>query len=138
MSIVSGISEAERARQRAMSIATFCERYDIGRTKAYEEIKLKRLRARKCGKRTIITDDDAEDWLNGIRRPYVVTGAYPQTLRGKIGDVPRHIVRQLEDGLRRWLVHPYTDAAKDDRHKNVFSNNVAYFEKELKWFRERW
>ena len=30
---------------------------------------------------------------NGIRRPYVVTGAYSQTLRGKIVDVPRHIVR---------------------------------------------
>jgi hypothetical protein len=75
---------------------------------------------------------------NGIRRPYVVTGAYPQTLRGKIGDVPRHIVRQLEDGLRRWLDHPYKDAAKDDRHKKVFSDNVAYFEKELKSFRKRW
>ena len=23
-------------------------------------------------------------------------------------------------------------------HKKVFSDNVAYFEKELKWFRERW
>ena len=57
---------------------------------------------------------------NGIRRPYAVTGVYPQTLRGKIGDVPRHIVRQLEDGLRRWLDHPYKDAARDDRHKKVF------------------
>jgi hypothetical protein len=28
---------------------------------------------------------------NGIRRPYVVTGAYSQTLRGKIVDVPRHM-----------------------------------------------
>ena len=68
----------------------------------------------------------------------MVTGAYPQTLRGKIGDVPRHIVRQLEDGLRRRLDHPYKDAAKDDTQKKVFSDNVAYFEKELKWFRERW
>ncbi len=63
---ISGAERQRRARQRAMSIATFCERYDIGRTKAYEEIKLKRLRARKCGKRTIITDDDAEDWLRRL------------------------------------------------------------------------
>ena len=62
----SKISEAERqrrARQRAMSIAEFCTRYGLGRTTVYEEIKSGRLRARKCGKRTLITDDDGEDWL---------------------------------------------------------------------------
>lgn len=60
------LSEAERqrrARHRAMSIAEFCERYGPGRTTTYQEIKAGRLRARKCGKRTIITDDDAERWL---------------------------------------------------------------------------
>ena len=44
------ISEAEqqrRDRQRAMSIAEFCERYGPGRTKAYEELKSGRLRGRK-------------------------------------------------------------------------------------------
>ena len=46
-----------------MSIAEFCERYGPGRTTTYQEIKAGRLRARKCGKRTIITDDDAERWL---------------------------------------------------------------------------
>jgi len=69
MNTVSKISEAEQARrghQRAMSLARFCQRYDIGRTKAYEEIKLKRLKARKCGKRTIIGEDDAEEWLRSL------------------------------------------------------------------------
>jgi excisionase family DNA binding protein len=63
------ISEAERRRralQRAMSIEQFCERYEIGRTTAYAEIKEGRLRARKCGKRTVIADDDAEDWLQHL------------------------------------------------------------------------
>jgi len=46
-----------------MSISAFCIRYDIGRTTVYEEIKQGRLRALKCGKRTIITVDDAEAWL---------------------------------------------------------------------------
>ena len=46
-----------------MSIAEFCERYGPGRTTAYQEIKAGRLRARKCGKRTIIAEDDAERWL---------------------------------------------------------------------------
>jgi hypothetical protein len=66
MNSIPKISEAERRRrawQRAMSLAEFCQRYDIGRTKAYEEIKLGRLRVRKCGKRSLITEDDAEDWL---------------------------------------------------------------------------
>jgi predicted DNA-binding transcriptional regulator AlpA len=63
------ISDAEqhcRARQRAMNIPEFCERYGPGRTKAYEELKSGRLRARKIGKRTVITDDDAEEWLRHL------------------------------------------------------------------------
>jgi excisionase family DNA binding protein len=69
MDDICEISEREqqgRSRQRAMSIDEFCERYGPGRTKAYEELKSGRLRARKCGKRTIITEDDAEDWLRRL------------------------------------------------------------------------
>jgi excisionase family DNA binding protein len=53
-------------RQRAMSIDEFCEHYRVGRTTAYEEIKRGRLRARKCGRRTIIGDDDGEDWFRRL------------------------------------------------------------------------
>jgi excisionase family DNA binding protein len=63
---ISQRDPARRARQRAMSIAQFSERYGPGRTTIYEEIKLGRLRARKCGKRTLITEDDAEDWLRSL------------------------------------------------------------------------
>jgi excisionase family DNA binding protein len=63
---ISKIEQQRRARQRAMSIAEFCERYGVGRTKAYEELKSGRLRGRKIGKRTIITEDDAEDWLQHL------------------------------------------------------------------------
>ena len=65
-----GISEAERQRrarqrvlaeQRAFDVKIFCRRYSVGRTTAYGEMKAGRLRARKVGKRTIITEDDAED-----------------------------------------------------------------------------
>ena len=55
-----------RARQRAMSIDGFCKGYGIGRTKAYEELNAGRLRARKAGRRTIITADDAENWLSRL------------------------------------------------------------------------
>ena len=55
-----------RAWQRGMSIRAFCETYDVGRTKAYEEINAGRLRALKAGRRTIVTADDAEAWLSGL------------------------------------------------------------------------
>jgi hypothetical protein len=60
------IAQQEHARQRGMSISQFCQRYGVGRTKAYEEIRAKRLRARKAGKRTIIDGDDAEDWFQHL------------------------------------------------------------------------
>jgi len=69
MDVLQTISKVEQQRcalQRAMSIAEFCQRYGIGRTTAYAEIKEKRLRGRKIGKRTIITEDDAEEWLRHL------------------------------------------------------------------------
>jgi excisionase family DNA binding protein len=66
MEQIMSVTERERSRQRAMSVPEFCERYNVGRTLAYEEINSGRLRARKVGKRTIITDDDAEDWLRSL------------------------------------------------------------------------
>jgi excisionase family DNA binding protein len=52
--------------QRALSVEEFCRRYSIGRTKAYQELGAGRLRARKVGKRTLITEDDAEAWLSRL------------------------------------------------------------------------
>ena len=63
------LSDRERQRrelQRAMSIRTFCKTYDIGRTSAYTEIRAGRLKVRKVGRRTIITADDAEEWLSRL------------------------------------------------------------------------
>jgi hypothetical protein len=55
-----------RSQQRGMSIDDFCERYGPGRTKTFEEIKSGRLRAKKIGSRTIIAEDDAEEWLRQL------------------------------------------------------------------------
>ena len=68
---MSDYGQVRRVLQRAMSLSQFCERYGPGRTKAYEELKSGRLRARKIGKRIIIAEDDAEDWL---RRLPVIEG----------------------------------------------------------------
>jgi hypothetical protein len=55
-----------RSQQRAMSLAEFCRDYGTGRTTAYREIKMGRLRVRKCGKRTLVLQDDAEAWLRSL------------------------------------------------------------------------
>ncbi|MGO9686165.1 MAG: helix-turn-helix domain-containing protein [Beijerinckiaceae bacterium] len=49
-----------------MSIDEFCERYGPGRTTAYAELNSGRLRGRKIRRRTVITEDDAEDWLRRL------------------------------------------------------------------------
>ena len=54
--------------QFAYSIDESAEISGLGRTKIYEEIKAKRLIARKCGKRTIILLSDAKAWLQGLPR----------------------------------------------------------------------
>jgi hypothetical protein len=63
---ISDREQLRQSHQRAMSIARFSEDYAIGRTKAYEELKSGRLRGLKIGKRTIISQDDAEVWLRQL------------------------------------------------------------------------
>ena len=53
--------------ERAFTLPEFCRQYKIGRTKAYEEINAERLKAVKCGAKTIIRADDAEAWLASLR-----------------------------------------------------------------------
>ena len=52
--------------KRALSIAGFCERYGVGRTTAYAEIRAKRLHIVKVGKRTLVLADAAETWLRNL------------------------------------------------------------------------
>jgi hypothetical protein len=46
----------------AQSVEDFAAAHGIGRTVAYKEIKLGRLRAAKVGRRTLITAEAAADW----------------------------------------------------------------------------
>jgi excisionase family DNA binding protein len=52
--------------RRGFTIDEFCRRYPVGRTKVYGELSSGRLRARKIGRRTIITADDAEAWFSRL------------------------------------------------------------------------
>ena len=57
------IMEVEK---RAFSLNEFCNRYGIGRTTAYEEIKAGRLQVVKAGKRSLVPADAAESWLQNL------------------------------------------------------------------------
>jgi excisionase family DNA binding protein len=50
----------------ALSIDGFCKLYGLGRTCAYELIKERKLRAVKCGSRTLILRQDAETWARSL------------------------------------------------------------------------
>jgi excisionase family DNA binding protein len=48
--------------QHAFSIDGFGKCFGIGRTKIYAEIRAGRLRAKKVGRRTLISRDEAHRW----------------------------------------------------------------------------
>lgn len=61
-------SESAPPSKRAFSIEEFCRTYGICRASAYVEIKEGRLRIRKCGRRTLIAVEDAENWFSSLSR----------------------------------------------------------------------
>ena len=50
----------------AMTVPEFCRWARLGRTAVYREIKLKRLKLRKCGAKSLILVADAQDWLKQL------------------------------------------------------------------------
>lgn len=52
--------------KRAFSIPEVCQISSIGRTRVYGEIKAGNLRAKKCGRRTVIRAEDLDAWLDGL------------------------------------------------------------------------
>lgn len=74
------IDPRQNLPKRGLSLDEFCHLYGTGRTLAYEEIKTGRLRARKVGRRTVISRDDAESWLRQLPtiEPNDVSLAPPQ------------------------------------------------------------
>jgi hypothetical protein len=55
-------SQPEAHELGAMSVKEFCKKYRIGTTKFYEEVKVGRLRAVKCGSRTLVLNRDSMAW----------------------------------------------------------------------------
>ena len=52
--------------KRVLTVAEFCERYNLSRTKAYEFMNQGKLRSLKIGAKRVITNDAAEEWLSSM------------------------------------------------------------------------
>jgi excisionase family DNA binding protein len=50
----------------ALTVHDFCKQYRIGRDKFYNEVRSRRLRALKVGKKTLILKRDAEAWVESL------------------------------------------------------------------------
>jgi excisionase family DNA binding protein len=50
----------------ALSPDAFCREYNLGTTKLYELLKDGELKARKCGRRTLIAREEAERWFASL------------------------------------------------------------------------
>jgi excisionase family DNA binding protein len=59
-------SQLDSAELGAMTVKEFCRKYRIGTTKFYEEIKAGRLRAVKCGTRTLVLNRDSRAWEHNL------------------------------------------------------------------------
>jgi len=63
----------------AMTVKEFCEKYRIGTTKFYEEVKAGRLRAVKSGTRTLVLNRDSRAWEDGLPAINFAHRAHPNT-----------------------------------------------------------
>ncbi len=73
---------------------------------------------------------------DGIRRPYVMTGVYPQRIRTVHYDVPREILGRLSNGLATWKEFlAETDKSESRMVKNI-EDMVAWYQRERDQFRK--
>jgi hypothetical protein len=75
---------------------------------------------------------------DSVRRPYVVTGIFPQRLRLMRGDIPRYVARCLLRSLQRWKEHLAKAGSGNERSKKNVEDIIRYYESELDQFHKRW
>jgi excisionase family DNA binding protein len=66
----------------ADTVKQFCDRFGIGRTTFYEEIRSGRLLAKKCGNRTLIPRTAGRNWLAALPE-LTIRGGAPLSKGGK-------------------------------------------------------
>ena len=69
--------------KKLLTLDDFCQRYGVGRTRAYELIGASAITAVKVGRSTRITTESAERWLASL--PVGLSAPLPQRRRRKRG-----------------------------------------------------
>jgi hypothetical protein len=62
----NGDDDVDQIAPQAYDMRSFCAAYGISRSFAYVEIKAGRLKTLKAGRRTLISRQAADDWLNSL------------------------------------------------------------------------
>jgi hypothetical protein len=89
----NGDGDVDQIAPQAYDMRSFCTAYGISRSFAYVEIKAGRLKTLKAGRRTLISRQAADDWLNSLdcgvgqapgksRRPSSLPPAKPSSKTG--------------------------------------------------------
>jgi hypothetical protein len=74
----------------------------------------------------------------GNRRPYVVTGVYPQRLRVTKEEVPKRILKSLIRGQKHWRQLADATIATDPKYAKSLDDIAKFYERETSSFRRRW
>jgi hypothetical protein len=74
----------------------------------------------------------------GDRRPYVVTGVYPQRLRVTEEDLPSRILRRLRSGQKYWRQRADATRADNARRAKDLDEIATFYEREIASFQARW
>ncbi|WJS04203.1 hypothetical protein [Roseibium aggregatum] len=69
-----------------------------------------------------------------VRRPYVMTGVYPQNLHVFQDDVPSYIRGRLESALTSWNEH----TSQSDSEEAKVAEIRRYYRSEIEWFKRKW
>ncbi|VWB42972.1 hypothetical protein BLA15816_01950 [Burkholderia lata] len=90
----------------------------------------------KCLPHALWSAQNATYGTSSDRRPYVVTGVYPQRLRVTKEDVPVRVMRRMLSARDGWKQH-LTAADNDDRRRQTLEV-VKYYEREIEAFHQNW
>lgn len=77
-----------------------------------------------------------EVYGTGLRRPYAVTGVYPQRLRVKGQDVIGRMISRLSGALTGWKKTLAGIDPNDNARLRIVRENIAYYERELAHFQK--
>ena len=79
-----------------------------------------------------------EAFGDSLRRPYVITGIYPQVLRSVRMNVPGYIAGRLAKGLADWRKELSQTDPNDRSKAAAVGEHVAFYQRELQALQATW